>query len=79
MKAQLPSTADLEYFLAVAKEGTLSRAAERIGVSQPSLSIAMQRLEASMGVTLLLRSKTGIKLTAQGRRLVRSGQTLVEQ
>lgn len=65
----MPSPSDLIYFLETAQALNLSRAAERLGISQPSLSLAIQRLENNLGVQLLLRGKSGVKLTKGGTRL----------
>lgn len=61
--------ADLQYFLEVAHCKNLSHAAERLGISQPSLSLAMKRLETALAAKLLLRHKKGVKLTDAGRAL----------
>lgn len=75
----LPSPNELIYFLEIASSGNISRAAERLGVTQPTLSLAIQRLESSLGVTLLLRSKTGVRLTKAGARFTPRAQSLLEQ
>lgn len=62
----LPSFSDLTYFLEVAKTQNISRASERLGITQPSLSAAMIRLEAAVGVQLLVRSRKGVTLTKEG-------------
>ncbi len=68
MTAQmLPNFYDLKYFLEVAQTLNISRASERLGVSQPSLSTALKRLEEILGVQLLVRTKTGVQLTAEGK------------
>ncbi|WP_335940714.1 LysR family transcriptional regulator [Streptomyces sp. PTD5-9] len=59
----------LRYFLAVAEEGTLTRAAERLYVSQPALTKQVRRLENELGVRLFTRSRTGMALTEAGRAL----------
>ncbi len=64
----MPSAADISYFLEVSKSLNLSRAAERLGITQPSLSQAIQRLEAAVGVSLLNRSKRGVTLNQAGRQ-----------
>jgi DNA-binding transcriptional LysR family regulator len=58
---------DLEYFLAVASTGNFTGTAQRLGVSQPALSKAVQRLEKKVGVTLLVRTPRGAVLTEAGR------------
>jgi DNA-binding transcriptional LysR family regulator len=61
---------DLRYFLAVADELQITRAAARLHVSQPTLSEAMERLERIVGASLLLRHSGGVALTAAGEVLV---------
>jgi DNA-binding transcriptional LysR family regulator len=56
----------LRQFVAVAEERSFRRAAERLHVSQPPLSVAVQRLEADIGVQLLERSRQGVRLTVAG-------------
>ena len=73
-----PSLDDLFYFDEVAREKNLSRAASRLGISQPSLTLAMQRLERTIGVPLLVRSKKGVFLTPAGQRLLEHSKQLVE-
>src|SRR4051812_14379413 len=73
-----PSLRDMEYFLEVASAGSISRAAERLGMSQPSLSLAVQRLEESIGAPLLLRGKSGVSSTACGKRLLERAGRLCE-
>jgi DNA-binding transcriptional LysR family regulator len=59
----------LRYFAAVAEEGTLTRAAERLFVSQPALTKQIKHLETQLGVRLFTRSRTGMALTEPGRFL----------
>lgn len=65
----LPSTTDLAYFLEVANELHFSRAAKKLHVSQPSLSLAIQRLEKLIATDLFIRHKSGITLTRAGHEL----------
>jgi DNA-binding transcriptional LysR family regulator len=58
---------DLDYFLALAATGTFTGTAERLGISQPALSKAMQRLERKVGARLVTRSSRGAELTEAGR------------
>ena len=62
-------TRDVQYFLIVAQEHTLARAAERLGISQPALSRAVQRLEAQYQVSLLERTARGVVISQAGKRL----------
>src|SRR6185312_2783623 len=56
----------LRQFVAVAEERSFRRAAERLHVSQPPLSVAVQRLEADVGVPLLDRTRHHVRLTVAG-------------
>ncbi len=68
---------DIKYFSEVAKTQNLSRAAERIGISQPSLSAAMKRLENLLGVDLLIRSRSGVQLTQSGQIFYKNSISLL--
>jgi DNA-binding transcriptional LysR family regulator len=59
----------LRYFAAVAAEGNLTRAAERLFVSQPALTKQIRQLETQLGVQLFTRSRAGMALTAAGTAL----------
>jgi DNA-binding transcriptional LysR family regulator len=59
----------LRYFAAVAAEGNLTRAAERLFVSQPALTKQIKQLESQLGVRLFTRSPAGMTLTAAGQAL----------
>lgn len=59
----------VEGFLAVVRCGSISRAAEELGMSQPALSQAMKSLEASAGVRLLVRTSHGVEPTEAGGSL----------
>ena len=60
----------LEYFLRVASEGSISRAAESLHMTQPPLSISIAKLEAELGRPLFSRESRGVR-----RRGERAGWT----
>ncbi|MDT0614292.1 LysR family transcriptional regulator [Streptomyces lancefieldiae] len=68
----------LRYFVAVAEEGSLTRAAEGLFVSQPALTKQIRQLEAGLGVDLFTRSRTGMALTEPGRALMARVPALLE-
>ncbi|MDQ7988959.1 MAG: LysR substrate-binding domain-containing protein [Candidatus Dactylopiibacterium sp.] len=57
----------LKYFIAVAEERNISRAAARLHLSQPPLTRQIQQLEAQLGATLFVRTHAGMELTTAGR------------
>jgi DNA-binding transcriptional LysR family regulator len=69
--------AQWRLFLAVADEGSLGRAAVRLGTDQPALSRAVRRLELTVGTPLLIRSAPGTTVTADGVRLIEQARSLV--
>lgn len=73
----IPSPSELTYFIEVASTLNVSRAAERLGLSQPTLSLAIQRLENNFGTPLLIRTKSGVKLTHTGQKLVGYARNLI--
>jgi len=63
---------DLLAFIAVAQEGSFTRAAAKLGVSQSALSHTLRALEARMGVRLLSRTTRSVAPTAAGERLLQN-------
>lgn len=59
----------VRYFVAVAEEGSLTRAAQRLFVSQPALTKQVKQLETLLGVSLFTRSRAGMALTEAGQAL----------
>lgn len=68
----------MRAFVATVKLGTLSRAAEALYLSQPSISLQLQALERELGVELLQRSRRRINLTDAGEALYELARPLVE-
>jgi DNA-binding transcriptional LysR family regulator len=60
----------LEYFVVIAEEGSITRAAERLFVAQPSLSQQISALERELGGPLLERMPRGVRLTVAGQNLL---------
>ena len=56
----------LNYVIAISEAGSINRAAERLYVSQPSLTSAIKELEKELGIVLFNRSGRGVTLTAEG-------------
>jgi DNA-binding transcriptional LysR family regulator len=67
----------IEYFVAVAETGNVTRAAERLHISQPSLSAAIRSLEAQLGAQLLHRRGRRVTLTEAGALLAERGAELL--
>lgn len=69
---------ELKYFLAVAKEENLSRAAEYLYITQPSLTRQMQNLESEIGRPLFIRGGRKMTLTETGLQLQKRAQEIVD-
>ncbi len=74
----IASPNDLTYFIEVSNTLNFSRTARRIGISQPSLSLAIKRLEQAIGTELFIRSKNGVTLTKAGKRLLSHAKQLLQ-
>ncbi|MCB0421656.1 MAG: LysR family transcriptional regulator [Bdellovibrionales bacterium] len=69
---------DITYFIEVAETANISRAAEKLGITQPSLSTAIKRLETELGAPLFLRNRSGVILTPSGKDFLNKGRQLLQ-
>lgn len=70
---------ELRYVVTLARERHFGRAAERCHVSQPTLSVAVRKLEEELGVPLFERSKSNIRVTESGVKIVEQAQRVLDQ
>jgi DNA-binding transcriptional LysR family regulator len=68
----------LRYFVAIAEEGSFTRASERLWVAQPGLSTQIRRLESELGVRLFKRHTRGVDLTGAGELFLERARTALE-
>lgn len=68
----------LNYFMAVAQAGSFSKAAENLTVSQPTLSVAVKKLEEELGVRLFYSFNREQRLTDEGLRLMNGARRLMD-
>ena len=71
--------AQLRYVITVAQLGTLSSAAKRLYISQPSLTSAIKELEKELGITIFIRTNKGVILSRQGEEFLGYARQVVEQ
>lgn len=71
------NTKQLKYVLAVSREGSFSKAAEVLNITQPSLSQYIKKLEKSVGLPLFDRTKNNVQLTDAGRIYVEIGKQIL--
>ncbi len=70
---------ELRYIVAVARERHFGRAAEKCFVSQPTLSVAIRKLEEELGVPLFERGASEVAITPVGKRIVEQAQRVLEE
>ena len=69
----------LRYFVTITEEGTISKAALRLHVAQPALSLQLRKLEAELGSVLLHRTARGVSVTASGAKLLVHAQDILRR
>ena len=70
---------ELKYIVAVAREKHFGRAAEACFVSQPTLSVAIKKLEEELDVKIFERGTSEVSVTPLGEQIVRQAQQVIEQ
>ncbi len=70
---------ELRYLVAVAQERSFGRAAQRCFISQPALSVAIQKLEEELGAQLFERARAEVTVTPVGERIVEQAQKVLEE
>jgi LysR family hydrogen peroxide-inducible transcriptional activator len=70
---------ELRYIVAVGQERSFGRAAARCFVSQPALSVAIQKLEEELGTPIFERGKSEVSMTTAGVRIVEQAQRVLEE
>ncbi len=78
-KIRQPSIRQLEYFVNIAMSSNFRRAAQKLNISQPTLTSQISALEDALGVTLFERSRAGTLLSPAGRELLPLVRQLLEQ
>ena len=71
--------AQLRYVITVAQLGTLSSAAKRLYISQPSLTSAIKELEKELGIIIFIRTNKGVVLSRQGEEFLGYARQVIEQ
>lgn len=70
---------ELRYIVALSETGHFRRAAEQCNVSQPTLSIAVKKLEDELGISLFERSRHKVSTTPIGERIVEQARTVLQE
>lgn len=79
MAIKTPTIKQLEYFVCLAESTTFRGAAERLNISQPTLTAQIYSLEKALNLTLVERSRSGSTLTPSGRNLLSNARQVIEE
>lgn len=74
----LIDTRIIEYVIAIAEEGSLNKAAEKLFISQPALSQRLKKLEEELGTQLFRRENSGLAITDAGRVYINGGRSILQ-
>ncbi len=74
-----PTLKQLLYFKTLAETGHYRKAAERVGISQPSLSLQISKLEETLRLQLVERGRAGAVLTPEGREVLKRAETILSE
>ena len=69
----------LEFLVAIQREGTISAAAQSLNISHPSISRSISNLEDELGVNLFIRSRSGTVITEQGTLILQSAKKILKE
>lgn len=69
----------LKYVVEVASAGTISKAAEKLYIAQPSLTAAIKELESEFGITIFQRTNKGVVLTKEGEEFLGYARQVISQ
>jgi len=70
---------EMRYIVALARERHFGRAAEACHVSQPTLSVALKKVEGQVGAALFERTASDVRITALGERIVEQAQRVLAE
>ena len=69
----------LKYVISVVENGSITEAAKKLYISQPSLSNSIKEIEKEVGITIFIRSRLGIALTKEGAEFVGYARQVIQQ